>query len=152
MSSEVSSKLQHHIVGDSLVAYLEKCSHIWGEHMKLCAGSTRKQLIYDSFKRHPQRLTSYLINIVLGGHPLPIAEEENLLPKTRIVWAQLRSAWSNRLISYGSLIDINVTNSCPACSQSPRNTHHLFRCPATNIPWSYGFVNPFNWSISIFRP
>ena len=64
------------------------------------------------------------MNVVLGGRPPPIADtEENLPRKTRVVLAQLRSGWSNRLNAYWSRIDRAVPNECPACGQGPHDTH-----------------------------
>ncbi|KAI8126624.1 hypothetical protein CVS40_3402 [Lucilia cuprina] len=71
------------------------------------------------------------MNFVLGGRPPPIADtEENLPRKTKVVLAQLRSGWSNRLNAYWSRIDRAVPNECPACGLGPHDTYHIFNCSA----------------------
>ena len=76
-------------------------------------------------------VAGYRLNVFLGGRPPPIADNEKNLPrKTRVVLAQLRSGWSNRLNAYFSRIDHAVPNLCPACGEGPHDTHHIFNCPA----------------------
>lgn len=75
--------------------------------------------------------TSYRANVILGGRPPPIAEEERSLPrKTRVVLAQLRSGYCSRLNSYWSRINSTIPNTCPACGVSPHDVPHLFNCLA----------------------
>lgn len=74
---------------------------------------------------------SYQVNVVLGGRPPPIAEEERTLPRrTRVVLAQLRSGWCTRLNSYWSRIEPTIPDTCPACQRGPHDVHHLFNCGA----------------------
>ncbi|KAM7349824.1 uncharacterized protein ACRADG_008603 isoform 1-T6 [Cochliomyia hominivorax] len=74
-------------------------------------------------------VSSYRMNVVLGGRPPSIADNEQNLPRsTRVVLAQLRSGWSNRLNAFWSRIDSAIPNLRPACGQGPHNTRHLFNC------------------------
>lgn len=75
---------------------------------------------------------SYRMNIVLGGRPPPIADqEERTLPRgTRVILAQLRSGWCSRLNSYWSRIEPTIPNTCPACQRGPHDVNHLFDCRA----------------------
>ncbi|KAM7356224.1 uncharacterized protein ACRADG_002028 [Cochliomyia hominivorax] len=51
-------------------------------------------------------VSSYRMNVELGGRPPPIADNEQNLPRsTRVVLAQPRSGWSNRLNAFWSHID-----------------------------------------------
>lgn len=54
-------------------------------------------------------VVSYRMDVVLGGSPPPIVEEENLPRKTRVVPA-IRSEWSNKLNSYLCRTDCTVPN------------------------------------------
>lgn len=91
-------------------------SMIWGEHNKLCAGSTLSKLIYSSFERYSQRCHNF------RGYKLqlecrPIAEEGS---------GTTEVGCSNRLNSHWWHIDRALPNPYLASDQSPHSTHHIF--------------------------
>ena len=89
-------------------------------------GSNRlhRKAVQDSIR-------GYRDNVVLGGYPPPISEEERTLPrKTRCTLAQLRSGQSTYLQSYQAKLNAGVDPTCPDCGGGEHTTNHLFMCPS----------------------
>jgi hypothetical protein len=78
-----------------------------------------------------ETLKSLCANPVLNAPPPSICTSEQYLPRIhRTLLAQLRCDSCPRLNQYQNFIRHATPNTCPACSQSPHNTQHLFSCPA----------------------
>lgn len=76
-------------------------------------------------------IANYRENLVLGGYPPPVANEEKQLPRsTRTTLAQLRSGWCHHLNHYMTRLDPQVVDACPSCGGQPHDTNNLFSCPA----------------------
>lgn len=76
-------------------------------------------------------INSLDFNKVLNEKPPLIHKSEKELPRrSRSLLSQLRSGYSSMLNSYLSVVDANIEDKCPKCSQPSHTTEHLFNCPA----------------------
>jgi hypothetical protein len=81
-------------------------------------------------------INNYDNNRVLQCKPPQLSAEESLLSRNiQTKLAQLRSGFSWKLNYYRNRIDPEIPDTCPLCSNSPHDVHHLFNCPAnpTNL-------------------
>ena len=89
---------------------------------------------------------SYPPSGVLGTRPPPVnVREEKTLPRrTRRTLSQLRSGYSQHLLSYRARLEPEQGSSCPLCHTAPHTTAHLFQCPTnpTNLPLTALWTNP----------
>ena len=97
---------------------------------------TFNEEIYKSVLKHIHTqdvnnlLQKYSPNRVLGTPPPQISNEElKLNRKQRTRLSQLRSGFSNILMSYKNICDTKIENKCPKCQNTPHDTIHLFNCP-----------------------
>ena len=88
-------------------------------------------------------------NRVLGTPPPEINKEETKLNrKARARLAQLRSGFSNILMSFKNICDPEIENKCPKCNITPHDTQHLFQCAEnpTNLSTVDLWTNPIQVS------
>ena len=89
---------------------------------------------------------SYPPSGVLGTRPPPVnVREEKTLPRrTRRTLSQLRSGYSQHLLSYRARLEPDQKSSCPLCHTARHTTAHLFQGPTnpTNLPLTALWTNP----------
>ena len=89
---------------------------------------------------------SYPPSGVLGTRPPPVnVREEKTLPRrTRRTLSQLRSGYSQHLLSYRARLEPDQGSSCPLCHTAPHMTAHLLQCPTnpTDLPLTALWTNP----------
>jgi hypothetical protein len=93
-----------------------------------------------------ETLEAFPPSAVLGTRPPVVnAKEEQLLPRaTRRTLTQLRSGYSNHLMTYRARLDLTLSPSCPLCLTAPHTTPHLFNCPSnpTDLPLTSLWTTP----------